>query len=41
MSIPLPQNGHWQKIQFGKKADKPSLAVNYTGDQEITLTLRT
>jgi hypothetical protein len=40
MSIPLPQNGHWQKIQFGKKVDKPSLPINYTGDQEITLTLR-
>ena len=40
MSIPLTQNGHWQKIQFGKKVDKPSLQVTYTGDQEITLTLR-
>ncbi len=40
ISIPLPQNGHWQKIQFGKKVGQTSLPANYTGDQEITLTFR-
>ena len=40
MSIPIPQNGHWQKIQFGKKVNQPPLTSNYAGDGEVTLTIR-
>ena len=40
MSIPIPQNGHWQKIQFGKKVNQPPLPSNHTGDAEVTLTIR-
>jgi len=40
MSIPIPQNGHWQKIQFGKKVNQPSLPPNHTGDSEVTLAIR-
>lgn len=39
-SIPLPQNGHWQKIKFGRKVIKPPLSSDYAGSQEITLTIR-
>lgn len=39
-SIPLPQNGHWQKVKFGRKVVKPLLSSDYSGSQEITLTIR-
>lgn len=41
MNIPLPQAGHWQKLQFGKKTKKISLDAKYQGEQEISLELRT
>ena len=40
MSIPTPQNGHWQKIQFRKKVNQPPLTPNYRGDAEVTLMIR-
>lgn len=41
MEIPLPKNGHWQKIQFGKKVDQSPLPAAYSGKQEIYLAFRT
>lgn len=41
MEIPLPKAGHWQKLQFGRKTDKPKLSISYTGEQDVTLSLRT
>ena len=40
LNIPLPRSGHWQKLQFGKQIQQPSLPTNHIGDQEVTLTLR-
>ena len=39
MNIPTPENGHWQKIRFGKKIKQPPLPLHYTGDAEVTLTM--
>lgn len=41
MEIPLPKAGLWQKLQFNKKTNQPKLPVNYNGDKEVTLSLRT
>lgn len=41
MNIPLPTNGHWMKLQFGKKVKVLALPENYSGDTTITLSLRT
>lgn len=40
LDIPLPKNGHWQKIQFNKKVIKEKLPVNNTVDASITLKFR-
>jgi hypothetical protein len=40
LDIPLPKNGHWQKIQFNKKVTKEKLPVNNTVDASITLKFR-
>ncbi|MDQ6756987.1 MAG: hypothetical protein M3004_08625 [Bacteroidota bacterium] len=40
MNIPLPQAGHWQKLQFGKKIITSPLPDNYKGEQQISLALR-
>lgn len=37
MNIPLPKAGHWQKLLFGKKINKPSLPA-YSGDNIIEFT---
>lgn len=37
MKIPLPQQGHWQKVEYGKKANKIILPKKYDGDKSITL----
>jgi hypothetical protein len=37
LDIPLPKNGHWQKIQFNKKVIKEKLPSNNTVDASITL----
>lgn len=41
MEIPLPRVGHWQKLQFGKIINKPNLSINYSGEKEVSLSLRT
>lgn len=41
MEIPLPRAGHWQKLQFGKRIDKPSLSATYSGEIEVSLSIRT
>ena len=40
MNIPLPNSGHWQKIQNGYKVQVHILPVKYTGNNIIKLTLR-
>lgn len=40
LDIPLPKNGHWQKIQFNKKVIKEKLPSNNTVDASITLKFR-
>lgn len=37
MSIPVPENGYWSKLKFGKEISKPTLPINYTGKTEIEL----
>jgi len=41
MKIPLPKNGHWQQVKFGKADKQPALPQPYRGDGEVTLRLRT
>jgi hypothetical protein len=40
LDIPLPKNGHWQKIQFNKKVIKEKLPSNNTVEASITLKFR-
>lgn len=40
LDIPLPKNGHWQKIQYNKKVIKEKLPFNNTVDTSITLKFR-
>lgn len=40
LDIPLPKNGHWQKIQFNKKVIKEKLPLNNTVEASITLKFR-
>ena len=40
LDIPLPKNGHWQKIQFNKKVIKEKLPANNTVDDSVTLIFR-
>lgn len=40
LDIPLPKNGHWQKIQFNKKIIKAKLPSNNTVDDSVTLKFR-
>jgi hypothetical protein len=37
MNIPLPPNGHWQKVQYGYKVTPIKLPEKYTGKNEVTL----
>ena len=41
MSIPLPPNGYWQKIKYGKHVMKPNLFKQYSGKKEVVLKPRT
>lgn len=41
MNIPLPPNGYWMKIKYGKKVMKPKLPKQNTGKQEVVLRPRT
>lgn len=40
LSIPLPQLGHWQKIQYGKKVKTIPLSKDFKGEETITLNER-
>src|SRR5690242_10648846 len=40
MNIPLPGNGHWMKLQFGKKVKVIPLPDNAKVDQSVELKLR-
>ena len=40
MSIPLPEMGYWQKIQYGKTVEIKKLPIDYSGRKEVTLTIR-
>lgn len=40
MEIPLPKTGHWGKIQFNKPVEIIKLPSNYSGEKEVTLSLR-
>ncbi len=41
MCIPVPENGYWSKLKFGKEISKPTLSVNYAGKNEIEFFERT
>lgn len=36
MNIPLPPNGHWQRVQFGYKVTPIKLPEKYQGKNEVT-----
>ncbi|MDO6605206.1 hypothetical protein [Arenibacter palladensis] len=36
-NIPLPNNGYWQKIKYGKKVVKPDLPKTTTKEEEVLL----
>lgn len=40
LSIPLPELGHWQKIQYGKKVKIIPLPKDFKGEETITLNER-
>ena len=40
MDIPLPKSGHWGKLQFNKPVEITKLSSDYSGEQNITLTIR-
>ena len=41
MNIPLPGQGHWQKVRSGQRIYAKKLPKNFTGEDHITLKLRT
>lgn len=41
MNIPLPPNGYWQKIRYGKPVKKLKLPKENSGKEEVLLHLRT
>lgn len=40
LQIPLPQMGHWQRVQAGQKVDKAPLSDNSSGEAHVTLVIR-
>lgn len=40
MEIPLPKNGHWQQVKFGKPTIQPPLPYPYKDEVEVILELR-
>lgn len=40
VSIPVPREGHWEKIRAGKKIDPPPLSANYQDSATIKLPIR-
>ena len=41
MNIPLPSNGYWMKIKYGKRINKPKLPKGNFGKEEVVLRPRT
>jgi hypothetical protein len=37
MVIPIPENGHWSKLKFGKQVEIKPLSEDYTGINEVEL----
>jgi hypothetical protein len=37
MVIPIPENGHWSKLKFGKQVEIKPLPEDYTGKNEVEL----
>ena len=37
MNVPLPLNGHWSKLKFGKPVEVIKLPQDFTGQNEIKL----
>ena len=40
MSIPIPEMGYWQKIQYGKSVEIKELPIDYSGKEVVTLAIR-
>jgi hypothetical protein len=40
MKIPIPVNGYWSKIQFGKSVIVEKLSDDYSGKKDVTFTVR-
>jgi len=37
MNVPVPPNGHWSKLRFGKAVEIAELPLDYEGDNKISL----
>jgi hypothetical protein len=40
MSIPIPRQGHWNKVGAGERPDPPPLPSNYRGDATVQLPVK-
>src|ERR1035437_625244 len=40
MNIPIPKTGHWQKIRYGKRLSITALPSEFSGKDEINLSIR-
>lgn len=40
MSIPIPEMGYWQKIQYGKSVTIKELPIDFSGRKEVSITIR-
>jgi hypothetical protein len=40
MVIPIPENGHWSKLKFGKRVEIKPLPEDYTGKNEVELLVK-
>jgi hypothetical protein len=40
ISIPIPEMGYWQKIQYGKPIEIKELPNDYSGRNEVSFTIR-
>lgn len=37
LNIPIPENGHWSKLKFGKQVEIKPLPEDYSGKNEVEL----
>lgn len=37
LDIPIPENGHWSKLKFGKQVEIKPLPMEYSGNNEVEL----